>query len=47
MCFFISKRRLAVDSWDWNEVFGELNVFSLINGGLGWNHGVKIKFLIK
>ena len=36
-----------MDSLEWNEVFGEVSVFSVINGGVGWIHGIETRFLDK
>ena len=46
-CIFINKDRLRLDSLEWNEVFGEVSVFSLINGGVGWIYRTEARFLDK
>ena len=45
-CFFINEWRFALDSQDCKDVFCEASAFLLMNGSLGWIHGVEIKFLI-
>ena len=45
--FFINKWRFRLDSQVGNEIFGQVSVFSLINGGLGWIQKVEMRFFVK
>ena len=43
----INKWRFRLSSQGVNEVFSEVSVFSLVNGGLGRIPGVGMSFLVK